>query len=251
MGAFTQSYLPLGDLWLTFEHGNLGRDYRRELSLGEAVAVAPLPDRRRPLYARGDRRARRRRDCRPHRRRSARVSSRSTRGSPARCDTRSPSKTAVIRLRGVAPAHVEPSYYQADVPVQYGRDGGVAGRRVGRRARRRSRTRAGRHAAGACASSSPSASSPTAARCRPARAACVSKAPNAATVLPRPATAFNGYDKDPGARRPRSWPDRRCARSPPLAARGGRRCATRTSADHRRLFDRVTLELPAAAHRGG
>ena len=31
MGAFTQSYLPLGDVWLTFEHGNLGRNYRREL----------------------------------------------------------------------------------------------------------------------------------------------------------------------------------------------------------------------------
>ena len=39
MGAFTQSYLPLGDLWLTFEHGNLGRNYRRELHLGDAVAV--------------------------------------------------------------------------------------------------------------------------------------------------------------------------------------------------------------------
>ena len=39
MGAFTQSYLPLGDLWLTFEHGNLGRNYRRELRLGDAVAA--------------------------------------------------------------------------------------------------------------------------------------------------------------------------------------------------------------------
>src|SRR5829696_3712602 len=40
MGAFTQSYLPLGDLWLTFEHGNLGRNYRRELHLGDAVSTS-------------------------------------------------------------------------------------------------------------------------------------------------------------------------------------------------------------------
>ena len=39
MGAFTQSYLPLGDVWLTFEHGNLGRNYRRELHFGDAVAT--------------------------------------------------------------------------------------------------------------------------------------------------------------------------------------------------------------------
>ncbi len=47
MGAFTQSYLPLGDVWLTFEHGNLGRSYRRELHLGDAVATVALPGRRR------------------------------------------------------------------------------------------------------------------------------------------------------------------------------------------------------------
>ena len=32
MGPFTQSYLPLGDLFITFEHGNLGGDYRRSLA---------------------------------------------------------------------------------------------------------------------------------------------------------------------------------------------------------------------------
>jgi alpha-L-fucosidase 2 len=38
MGAFTQSYLPLGDVWLTFEHGNVAGDYRRELHLADATA---------------------------------------------------------------------------------------------------------------------------------------------------------------------------------------------------------------------
>ena len=35
MGPFTQSYLPLGDLRLTFDHGDLGRDYRRTLDLAQ------------------------------------------------------------------------------------------------------------------------------------------------------------------------------------------------------------------------
>ena len=30
----------------------------------------------------------------------------------------------LLRLRGVAPAHVDPSYYHTDVPVRYGREGG-------------------------------------------------------------------------------------------------------------------------------
>ena len=38
MGPFTQSYLPLGDLFITFDHGNLGGDYRRSLDLRHAVA---------------------------------------------------------------------------------------------------------------------------------------------------------------------------------------------------------------------
>ena len=38
MGPFTQSYLPLGDLFITFEHGNLGGAYRRSLDLRQAVA---------------------------------------------------------------------------------------------------------------------------------------------------------------------------------------------------------------------
>ena len=32
-----------------------------------------------------------------------------------------------LRLRGVAPSHVDPSYYASDIPVQYGRDGGEPG----------------------------------------------------------------------------------------------------------------------------
>ena len=38
MGPYTESYQPLCDLSLTFEHGDVGRAYRRELDLGAGVA---------------------------------------------------------------------------------------------------------------------------------------------------------------------------------------------------------------------
>ena len=38
MGPYTQSYLSLGDLIVTFDHGDLPRDYRRQLDLGTATA---------------------------------------------------------------------------------------------------------------------------------------------------------------------------------------------------------------------
>ena len=39
MGPFTESYLPLGDLFVTFEHGNVASDYRRQLDLATATAT--------------------------------------------------------------------------------------------------------------------------------------------------------------------------------------------------------------------
>ncbi len=36
-GPFTESYLPLGDLWLDFEHEGEAQDYRRELNLDTAM----------------------------------------------------------------------------------------------------------------------------------------------------------------------------------------------------------------------
>ncbi|MBD2848114.1 glycoside hydrolase N-terminal domain-containing protein [Paenibacillus sp. IB182496] len=38
MGPYTQSYLPLGDLQLTMEHGNIYRDYARSLDLSGGLA---------------------------------------------------------------------------------------------------------------------------------------------------------------------------------------------------------------------
>ena len=53
MGPYTESYQPLGDLTLTFEHGDVGRAYRRELDLRTGVARRQLQGRRHHLHTRG------------------------------------------------------------------------------------------------------------------------------------------------------------------------------------------------------
>ena len=72
---------------------------------------------------------------------------------------------------------------------------------------------------------------------------------DAATLLLATATAFNGFDKDPArdGRDPGPIVVRQIA-----AARATAWPALRDAhvADHRALFDRLTLELPAAAGRG-
>ena len=242
MGTFTQSYLPLGDLWLTFEHGNLGRNYRRELRLGDAVAAV--------RYQVGDVRYTRE-VIASHPAGVIAVRIAADRPGLVTFDARvaSPLRHAVtvedgvIRLRGVAPAHVEPSYYQADVPVQYGRDGGVpagqwaAGEKP--QPHKGRRTLPGMRfemAVGVVADGGTVSTSATGLRVEGA---------DAATLLLATATAFNGFDKDPArdGRDPGPIVVRQIA-----AARATAWPALRDAhvADHRALFDRLTLELPAA-----
>ena len=243
MGAFTQSYLPLGDLWLTFEHGNLGRDYRRELRLGDAVASV--------RYRVGDVRYTRE-VIASHPAGVIAVRIAADRPGLVTFDARvaSPLRHAVavedgvIRLRGVAPAHVEPSYYQADVPVQYGRDGGVpagqwaAGEKPqphkGRRTLpgMRFELAVGVVAEGGTVVDECDRSSRRRRRCRDAAA--------------RDGDGVQRLRQGSGARRPRPGPDRRAADRPPRARRAWPALRDAHVADHRALFDRLTLELPAA-----
>ena len=226
MGAFTQSYLPLGDLWLTFEHGNLGRDYRRELRLGDAVATV--------RYRVGDvRYTREVIASAPAGVIAVRIAA--DRPGLVTFDARvaSPLRHAVtvedgvIRLRGVAPAHVEPSYYQDDVPVQYGRDGGVpagqwaAGEKP--QPHKGRRTLPGMRfelAVGVVAEGGDGV--------RRARRAFASKAPTpprCCSRRPRRSTASTRIRPATAATPARSS----CGRSPPLARPRGPPCATPTS----------------------
>ena len=205
MGAYTQSYLPLGDVWLTFEHGNLGRDYRRTLHLGDAVAsvtykvgdvaytrevIASQPAGVIVVRITADRPGLVTFD--------ARVSSRLRSSVTA--------EGGLLRLHGTAPAQVEPSYYGSDVPVQYGHDGGEPGGRwaAGETAKPRGRRRTlpGMRfelAIGAVTDGGRVVPSPSGLRIEGA---------SSATLVIATATGFNGYDKDPALAGRDPGPDR-------------------------------------------
>jgi alpha-L-fucosidase 2 len=237
MGPFTQSYLPLGDLLVTFDHGNLGGDYRRTLDLADAVAtiqyrtgsvrftrevIASHPADIIAVRLTADRP----RMLRFH----ARLS------SPLHYLTTTVDATLVIS--GRAPSHVDPSYYDTDEPVLYGR---VPRHRVPRKGTadagvtdpseggmrfeahlavltdgQRSVDHDGLHVADA----------------------------SEATLLVAMATSFGGYDKPaPTGRDPRS------AAIGSLAAAVGRSwddLRREHVQDHRALFDRVSFALGGA-----
>ena len=241
MGAYTQSYLPLGDVHLTFEHGNLGRDYRRQLHLADAVAsvqyrvgevrytrevLASHPAGVIAMQLTADRPGLVTFE--------ARISS-SLRHAVS-------SENGLLRLRGVAPAHVDPSYYQTDVPVHYGRDGGMPGGHwaagetpqplQGRRTLPGMRFEL---ALGITADGGTVVWTGESVRVADA---------TAVTIVVATATGFNGFDKDPA----------REGRDPgPIVVRQIQQALTTPwprlreahVADHRALFDRLALALPA------
>ncbi len=124
MGPFTESYQPLGDWTIAFEHGDEGRDYRRELDLGGALArvsyrtgdttytrelIASHPAGVLALRIAADR--------------PGRLTLVSRLTSPLRSHTAG--LDADLRLMGRAPAHVDPSYHDQAIPVQYSDEAGM------------------------------------------------------------------------------------------------------------------------------
>ena len=221
MGPYTQSYLPLGDLYLTFEHGDVGRSYRRSLDLGSAVVTvtyrvgnvqytrevfASYPDQVLVVRLAADR--------------PGALSFTAELDSPLR--HRTAAEGGVLKLLGKAPAHVDPNYYDLPDPVRYDEEEGMTFE-----AHLQARSADGRvwvdhdglHVRGA----------------------------TEVVLLLSAATSFNGYDKSPA----------REGRDPGPIAAGHLRAAGAKSyeelkqthiADHRSLFDRVELDLgPSAA----
>lgn len=132
MGPYTQSYLPLGELRLQFEHGDLAHDYKRSLNLEEAVATTE--------YRVGGTRFKREVFAsHPDNAIVVRLASSVPGAIGLRAALSSPlrSRTAVrdgqLELLGLAPEHVSPSYYDEDMPIRYGDfDSSDAMRFVGR-----------------------------------------------------------------------------------------------------------------------
>ncbi|HZG78538.1 MAG TPA: glycoside hydrolase family 95 protein [Paenibacillus sp.] len=119
MGPYTQSYLPLGDLYLRFEHGEPAANYRRELDIAQGVA--------RVEYSIGD--ARYVRECFASHPDQA-IVLRLTCSMPgmlqvrARLDSplrfRLASEKDGLTMVGTAPEQAMPHYYSSSRPIRYG-----------------------------------------------------------------------------------------------------------------------------------
>lgn len=119
MGPYTQSYLPFGELHLTMEHGNIFHSYSRELNLEEGIAavrynVGSIQYTREYLTSFPDQIMAVRLTASEPGALSLQVGL----VSPLRYDTAY--EQDVIIIKGFAPEHVSPSYYNTSNPVQYG-----------------------------------------------------------------------------------------------------------------------------------
>jgi alpha-L-fucosidase 2 len=236
MGPFTQSYLPLGDLFITFDHGNLGGEYRRSLDLRDAVASIAYRNGKvhytREVLA-----------SHPAGVIAVRLAVDQPRMLNCHARLSSPLHHAVtaagdtLKLIGEAPSHVDPSYYDTDEPILYGR---VPAHGVPRR---------GPGTQGATVTSTPgmrfeahlSAVLTDGAVAVDRDGVHVAGASAAMLVLAI-ATSFNGHDKNPSS----------AGREPGAIAAASLASAMQVPwhrlrqahvDDHRSLFDRVTLDL--------
>lgn len=118
MGPFTQSYLPMGDLWITFRHGDVVRSYERGLDLARGIAFtsyrigkatfrreafASFPDQVLVVRLETDE--------------ESGLDFTASLTSRLKYETRVEGHTYV--LAGRAPVDVSPSYFERDRPVVY------------------------------------------------------------------------------------------------------------------------------------
>lgn len=119
LGPYTESYLPLGDLQLTFEHGAACRSYRRTLDLANAVhlteyAIGEVTYTREIFVSHPDQVIALRLTC-SH---PGALAFHARLDSPLRHATTA--EEGVLVMRGTAPERVEPNYVSADRPIRYG-----------------------------------------------------------------------------------------------------------------------------------
>ena len=238
MGPFTQSYLPLADLLITFDHGNLGSDYRRGLDLRSAVASVGY--RTGTVHYTREVIASHPADV---------IAVRLTADRPGmlQCHVRLSSAlrhtvTAdrdALRLLGQAPSHVDPSYYDTDEPVLYGRVPAHGAPRRGPSAAAGTEPSAGgmrfEARVGAAVAGGEVSIDGDGLHVRGA---------SAVTLIVAAGTSFNGHDRSPAAddRDPAAIAGAALAAALNIPWEDLRRAH---EADHRALFDRVSLDLGA------
>ncbi|SEM91131.1 glycoside hydrolase N-terminal domain-containing protein [Paenibacillus sp. OV219] len=121
MGPYTQSYLPLGHLRLTFEHGHCWTSYERSLDLEEGIAqvrysIGSVDYTRETFASYPDGVIVMRLEVSE----PGRLSFHAQLDSLLRFETKRDGDRYV--MRGVAPEHVAPSYYPVDHPIVYAED---------------------------------------------------------------------------------------------------------------------------------
>ncbi|WP_080838177.1 glycoside hydrolase family 95 protein [Cohnella massiliensis] len=221
LGPYAQSYLPLGNLTLHFEHGNVGHPYKRSLDIGEAIArteyrvgeaeyvreaFASCPDQ--VLVVRLTAK------------RPGTLNFTAKLDSPLRSYVRAEGTRLV--LRGQAPENADPNYYHSDRSFAYGEPDATDGMRF-----------AGYLAA--ALDDGDFSADPDGLRVRNA---------SGATLIFSAATSYNGFDRSPG----REGVDPDAKASAWLDAALGKSYEALRSAhieDYRSLFDRVELRLGA------
>lgn len=119
LGPNTQSYLPLGDLHLQFDHGNIAHSYIRSLNIAEGISkvqyqIGEVSYTREVFASHPD-------QVIVIRLQTSHVGMLNVH---ARLDSQLRYETAVdgnhILFRGIAPEHVDPNYHTTDHPIIYG-----------------------------------------------------------------------------------------------------------------------------------
>lgn len=122
MGPYTQSYLPLGSLYVKMEHGDIATNYRRELDIETAIAKVSYQvgsaTYNREVFA-----------SYPHQvialrlmcDRPGMLSFKVKLDSQLRHKANHQRNTLI--LQGKCPSHVDPNYYDKDQPIIYSREG--------------------------------------------------------------------------------------------------------------------------------
>ena len=224
-GPYTESYLPLGDLRLTFAHGDAATDYRRELDLATALArvsyrVGTVRFRREVFVSAVDQVLVVQLGCD----RPGQLTLAVDLESPLRSTT-TPEPNG-LALSGKAPSHVDPSYLKTAEPILYSAE-------LGKGMHFRAQVRV--LAQGGAVTTGPG----------PLRIAGA----DGVTLLLAAATGFRGFGHLPDLI-PQALAERCRATLAAAAAHPYAALRERHVADHRRLFARVSLDLgssPAAA----
>ncbi|OCT15500.1 alpha-L-fucosidase [Paenibacillus pectinilyticus] len=222
MGPYTQSYLPMGHLFLAMEHGSIHRDYNRCLDLQDGVAkvtyrIGKVIYTREMFVSHPDQVI----VVRLSASEPGMLNLRASLQSDLRFDTTASESQLV--LQGYAPEQVDPSYYETSQPIVYGDPATTKAMRFEVRL-------AAQQEGGSCKAD--------------ANGLHIYGA-TSVTLFVSAATSFNGHDRVPGhdGKDPSVYTKQTLNKALQLSWADLRE---RHVEDYKSLFDRVSLDLGAS-----